>query len=492
METDKNNNSIGIISAATYLPAMRLRREAIVAAIGWAAPGLKALAKGERSVANWDEDSITMAVEAARDCLSLSNNSAIGRLMLASSTLPFSDRSNSGLVKAALNLPDGLSNNDFTGSRRAATTALLNMLSMNNGDNALLIASDCREAKPGSNQEMLYGHGAAALLLGRDDPIAIPVGGATIHSDLVDQYRKRDSRYDYVLEERWARSEGHLRIIPDAIACALKDAGMQGSDINHLVLPGSASIAKSIAAKSGLEGVALVDSLTSSIGDCGVPHPLLMLTQVLQYAKPGEHILLIGFGQGADVLILKVTDSIIRYQESSKSKVTNQQGRKTDNYLRYLVIRKQLNLDYGMRAERDNRTALSAYYRNRETVTGFNGGRCSKCGTLQFPKTQACVSCREFNTQESESFSGLTGSVKSFTEDWLAYTPSPPLIYGNITFQDGANVMMEMTDVEAGDLSVGTAVRMAFRIKDIDERRDFQRYFWKAVPVSATEGKADG
>jgi uncharacterized OB-fold protein len=42
---------------------------------------------------------------------------------------------------------------------------------------------------------------------------------------------------------------------------------------------------------------------------------------------------------------------------------------------------------------------------------------------------------------------------------------------------------MEFTDVESGDLEVGLLVRMTFRIKDIDERRAFRRYFWKPAPV---------
>ena len=81
----------------------------------------------------------------------------------------------------------------------------------------------------------------------------------------------------------------------------------------------------------------------------------------------------------------------------------------------------------------------------------------------------------------------LTGTVKSFTEDWLAFTPAPPLIYGNITFSDGANVMMEFTDFAAGEVKVGMQVKMIFRIKDFDERRHFHRYFWKPTRLKKGE-----
>ena len=58
---------VGIVAFGAYVPRLRLNRQAVYDANKWFAPGLRGLAKGERSMANWDEDSITMAVEAARD-----------------------------------------------------------------------------------------------------------------------------------------------------------------------------------------------------------------------------------------------------------------------------------------------------------------------------------------------------------------------------------------------------------------------------------------
>ena len=57
---------IGLTSLGGYIPRLRLQRKSIAAAHQWLAPNLIGKAKGERSMANWDEDAITMAVEAAR------------------------------------------------------------------------------------------------------------------------------------------------------------------------------------------------------------------------------------------------------------------------------------------------------------------------------------------------------------------------------------------------------------------------------------------
>ena len=59
----------GIVACGAYLPRLRLERKAIFEANAWFAPGLRGAARGARSMANWDEDALTMAVEAGRACL---------------------------------------------------------------------------------------------------------------------------------------------------------------------------------------------------------------------------------------------------------------------------------------------------------------------------------------------------------------------------------------------------------------------------------------
>ena len=61
------NNTVGILAYGAYLPRLRLARKAVADANAWFNPALKGLAKGERTMCNWDEDAVTMAVEAARE-----------------------------------------------------------------------------------------------------------------------------------------------------------------------------------------------------------------------------------------------------------------------------------------------------------------------------------------------------------------------------------------------------------------------------------------
>ena len=114
----------GILSYGTYVPPRRLQRSCIHDNNKWFAPGMGGLAKGEKAISGWDEDPITMAVEAGRNCLEGFDRDTIDALSLSSTTMPFADRSNSGVAKEAINLSDDIVASDRSGSQRAGTAAL--------------------------------------------------------------------------------------------------------------------------------------------------------------------------------------------------------------------------------------------------------------------------------------------------------------------------------------------------------------------------------
>jgi 3-hydroxy-3-methylglutaryl CoA synthase len=474
----------GILAYGGYIPRLRLRRETIADALSWISPGLKAQARGERSTCAWDEDALTMAVEAARDCR-LDGLDAPSDLILASTTLPFADRDNAALVTEALDLPEHINTLDVSSSQRAGTSALANALNAASGS-SLLIASDCRETRPASPLEMQTGHGAAAILVGEGKQLlARCLGHCAVSRDLVDHYRSKSGRFDYTLEDRWVRDEGFFKIIPETVSALLQDLGVKSEAIDHVILPAPARVAKRLCKILGLDVAGLADDLAAQCGHTGAAHPLLLLAATLEQAAPGQKILLVGFGQGADALLFETTKRLEKYQPRLGVAGHLQRRHEETKYVRYLSHRGHVAVDRGNRAEFDNRAALTTFYRKRDMVTGFKGGRCESCGTVQFPRAAMCVNpdCREMDTQTSVSLSELTGHVKSFTEDWLAATPNPPLHYGNIELEGGATIMLEITDCEPGTLDVGTPVEMRFRIKAVDEKRDFTRYFWKPSPI---------
>lgn len=481
-------SEVGITAYGAYLPKRRLNRSAIADANEWMNPALRGQAKGTKAICSWDEDSVTMAVEAGRDCLNGADRSTVTGVYLASTTLPFEDRHNAGVIAAALTLENDVASLDIGATQRAGTSGLLNALRLNGGGNALYLAADHRHTKPGSVQEMQAGDGAAAVLLGTENIIARFLGGHSLAVDLVDHYRAAGSEFDYHLEERWIRDMGYDTIVPEAAEKALAAAGIAAGDIDHFAMPATQrGLEARMAKKIGVSADAVRPSLNPAMGLAGTAHAIIMLVDALQDATPGQKIMLVGFGQGADVLIFETTDALGSLSDRLGVKGQLARGVEDNNYTRFLSFNGLIDYEWGIRAERDNRTAQSVFFRKRDAITSFMGGRCTKCGTVQFPKTQVCVNpnCQAVDTQEDEPFADMDAKIKTFTEDNLAYSPNPPLQYGNVGFSEGGNVYMDMTDFEAGSLSVGQDVKMVFRIKDFDRMRGFRRYFWKATPVDA-------
>lgn len=476
---------IGIKSYAAYVPRLRMERAAIAAAHAWALPSLRTLAKGERSFCSWDEDSITMSVEAVRGCLRATPGARVGALTYASTTPVFADLQNATLVSAAAGVDgDGLATLDVCGSLRAGSSALRRSLEAGGGLDSIVVAADDRRARPGSAQEMQYGSGSCALALGAGGVIARYLGGSSSASQFVDHFRAQGQKYDYQWEERWVRDEGYLKIVPEVVYRLLARAGLEGAAIDFFCLPATiAGVAPAVAKLLKIKPEAVIDNFASRCGDTGAAHPFLMLSAALEAARPGQRILLIGFGAGCDALLFETTAAITDYRSASPVSATLGRGVTDKNYTKLLSFGGELELDWGMRSETDQKTALTQLYRSRDQVISFVGGQCASCGAIQFPRMPACVRCASTAPMTRAPLADAPAKVATFTADWLMYYLSPPLYVGLVQFDNGARVLMEMVDVDPAKLDVGTPLRMVFRVKEQDSTRHFNRYFWKAAPL---------
>ena len=489
---------IGITSFGAYVPRLRLNRMSIVEQVGWFAPAIVMVAQGERSFCNWDEDSLTMAVAAARDCLTGRDKSVLDAALLASTTLPFADRQNAGILRAALNLGQACQTADFGGGLRCGTTALLQAMgAVKSGERkeVLVAAADKRLTRTAYFYEMWFGDGAAALTVGSQGVVAEYLGGYSLSDDFVDHYRGQGRSFDYMWEERWVRDAGYSRIIPAAVQGLLADLDLSMDQVAKLVFPCffSAEHAK-IAAGLGAKPEQVGSNLHEACGETGSAHPLLMLVGALQEAAPGDLILAVGFGQGADALAFRVTEAIADLAPRRGLSGTLAHKKQTTNYTKFLKFRDLLETEMGIRAEAPTQTAMTVLHRRNDMLLGMVGGRCTKCGNVQFPRTPVCVNpdCRAVNTQEPHEFADAPARVMSFTGDLLAVSVDPPGIYGMVAFDDGGRYMADFTDCEMGEVKVGQPVRLAFRRRYHDRERGFTGYFWKAVPQPLPKAEAAG
>ena len=101
----------GIVRYGVYVPFFRLAR----ASFGGG--------KGERAAASYDEDSLSLAVEAGREALR--GAPEVQGVLFATTSPPYAEKLNASTLHAALHLPHGVLAADLGGSTRAGLSGLL-------------------------------------------------------------------------------------------------------------------------------------------------------------------------------------------------------------------------------------------------------------------------------------------------------------------------------------------------------------------------------
>jgi len=457
--------------------------------MGWFNSATAGVARGEKAVANYDEDSITMAVAAALDCLKGCSRDKIGGFSLSSTTVPYLERQNAAICAAALALRTDIRTADFGASLKSGTTALIaacDAVRSRDIENFLVCAADSRQGKPGSSMEHTFGDGAAAFIVGRDDVIAELKGSYSTSNDIIDYRRTQEDRFIRGWEERWIRDEGYGKIIPEAISGLLQKYDLQIRDLAKVVIscPVGGAL-KGICKKLGIEPAQIQDNLINSVGDTGSALSLMMLVAALEEAKAGEKILLVGYGNGSDALFFEVTDQIEKARDRMGIKGHMDQKAELNNYAKYLVYRDLIPVDTGIRGEEAPPIRMSLLHREGNTLTALCGSRCTVCGTPQYPKQRVCINpdCGAIDQMEDYYFYEKIGRIKSFTGDSLAFSIDPPAMYGLIDFDEGGRLYLDITDCDLAALKVGTYVKMNLRRRYADKKRGIYAYFWKAVPT---------
>src|SRR3954452_25278622 len=270
-----------IVSYGTYIPYWRLDRSKIGEALG-------TFGKGSRAVASHDEDTTTMGVEAARACLAAASAGVrVGQLLFATTDPAYVDKTNATAIHAALDLDSGVPAFDMVGSVNSANgaMAIANFAPMA----TLVVLSDKRTGLPGGADEAGGGDGAVALLYSPDGPALVDfLGWGASSAEFLDRYRQPGDDHSRLWEERFGE-HAYTPLAEQAVAEALKQAGVSPGDIDYAIVTGVHPRSVRVVAKSlGVGKEALVDDLTSVIGNTGTPHGVLVLAYLLDRAESGK------------------------------------------------------------------------------------------------------------------------------------------------------------------------------------------------------------
>jgi uncharacterized OB-fold protein len=329
-------------------------------------------------------------------------------------------------------------------------------------------------------QELSYGAAAAAFLVGEGDVLARYLGAHSVSLAFVDHFRESAEKYDYFAEERWIRDEGVSRLVPKVVGSLLQRLNIAADAVAWFGLAGAPAGCDKLVAKAlGIAPERVLADLRDSIGDAGAAAGLLLIASALERGKPGDVIVVAGFGLGCEALIVQITGGAPRPKFGLAE--TLAQRRAETSYGKMLSFAGELRIDWGPRSEVQIKAALTQQYRSADQVLGFVGGRCPNCGQVQFPRLPVCVSCASSDAQTPFPLADERARIATVSADWLQYYPAPPLYVGLIQFEAGARILMEIVDASADEVKVGVPVQFVFRLKAHDELRHYTRYFWKAV-----------
>ena len=464
----------GIVAYGAYLPYFRLERKAIGESLG--APA----GAGTRAVASYDEDTTSMAVEAARAALRAAPSVRPGAVYFATAAPGYLDKTNASAIHAALALDASAPAFDMLGSVRSGAGALSAAIDASRP--TLVALADIRTGLPGGGDEREGGDGAVAFLLAesRDRSVlAEPVARASATAEFLERWRLPGDAVSRQWEERFGE-HAYVPLGEAAVADALKQAGVSAAAIKSWIVTGphgraSRRVASSVGATKG----AVADDLAATVGNTGTAHAGLMLADALDRAKPDELIAVVSLADGCDVTIWRASAAIAARRPAPTVAAQIASGGRV-TYATFLTWRGFLPREPPRRPDPE-RPAAAPSFRAESWKFAFTGSRCQACGARHAPPQRVCVKCHAVDRMVPERLADIPATIATFTVDRLAYSLSPPVVAAVIDFEGGGRFQCELTDVDPAAVKIGDRVEMTFR--RLFTAGGVHNYFWKARPL---------
>ncbi len=327
---------VGIIGHGAYIPRYRIKAEEYVRVWGNFAPGIE-----EKTVCGYDEDTTTMAIEAADNAISRAqiDPEKIKMVYFATTSSPYVEKLSSSTIATAVGAGQDVRTADFAGSTKSGTEALLACFDAIS-EYGLVVASDFPVGAPDDDNEHAYGAGAAAFVIGDGNPVVTLEKSYSVSGEVLgERFRKVGEIY---IQDLGLRTSQFPIFIRRSLKGLIKELGEV--EINHVILQQPDGEAFRAVREFKFTDIQLRGGLVAQTGDTGAASVLLSLANVLDQAKPGERILIASYGSGAgsDSLSLVVHDEVEKMGEKPTVKEQLEEKEYID-YVTYLKFRKVLS-----------------------------------------------------------------------------------------------------------------------------------------------------
>src|SRR5512138_1838313 len=233
----KPDRAVGITGYGVYIPRYRIAAREIARV--WT-DGQGGVPVDAKSVPGPDEDTITMAIEAARNALARASIDAaqLSAVWVGSESHPYSVKPSGTVVAEALGATPWVSAADWEFACKAGTEALtagMGMVGSGMAEYVLAIGADTAQGRPGDALEYTAAAGAAALLVGpAEQAVATIEATCSYVHDTPDFFRRADRPYP-VHGNRFTGEPAYFCQVQGATRRLLGDLGRAPQDYTYAV-----------------------------------------------------------------------------------------------------------------------------------------------------------------------------------------------------------------------------------------------------------------
>lgn len=463
---------IGVFSS--YLPVFRVPRRTVGGVWGHAS------AAGERPIASYDEDSLTMAADALATCIGhpLCRAKPDG-VFFASTTAPYWEKQSSSLLAVVSGLGRSAITADFASSLRAGTAAVksaVDAVSSGAAKSLMVVASDCRPAQPGTPFEAWTGDSAACLEIVGDERQCVAEIEAIyqVNEEFLDVWRRSDEEFVNGGDPLFGGPHGYVRLVSECILGLLQKANLNQSHISRIAVNGPDYRSyQSALAKAGFSQDFVKRSDAGhwlAHGDTGTTAPFSALAQVLMNSQPGDRVILAAYGNGnCDCLLLRVNGRI--NEMKSLSPGPKALASKIMDYSQYLRL-KGLLTDESLNPY----SSPALLWKEQKQNLLLMGTRCRQCSTFAYPRRRVCLKCGS-NDDFEDAGMGRTGRIYTFSVERVFPSPGPTVCMAVADMEGGGRFYAQVADCEPGELKVGAPVELCLR--KLHDGGGYRNYYWK-------------
>lgn len=320
--------SVGIVSYGAYIPRYRIKIEEIAKVWGSNANSIiDGLMVYEKSVPDMDEDTITIAVEAARYAINRAgiNPEKIGAVYTGSESHPYAVKPTSTVVAEAIGATPELTSADFEFACKAGTAAIQTCMGLVGSDMielGMAIGSDVSQGAPGDALEYTAAAGGVAYVIGKKNLAAEIESTYSFTTDTPDFWRREGMPYPEH-GGRFTGEPGYFKHVTSAASGLMEKLGSKPEDYDYVVFhQPNGKFPTRVAKMLGFNGEQIKPGLVvSRLGNTYSGSCMMGLAATLDIAKPGERIFVTAFGSGAgsDAFSINVTDKIEEIRNNAPS-----------------------------------------------------------------------------------------------------------------------------------------------------------------------------